>query len=135
MTVYDLQELELAYAPPYGSGKDPVNMAGFVAANILDDTVKVKHFDELEKDEFILDARTPAEFRKESIPNAVNIYINNLREKMDELPKDKTINVYCTVGFRSYLACRILEQNGFDVRNMPGGYITYRTIENSGLIK
>jgi NADPH-dependent 2,4-dienoyl-CoA reductase/sulfur reductase-like enzyme/rhodanese-related sulfurtransferase len=135
MTVYDLQELELAYAPPYGSGKDPVNMAGFVAANILDGTVNVKHFDELEKDEFILDARTPAEFKKSSIPSSTNIYINELRDKMDKLPKGKTINVYCTVGFRSYLACRILQQNGFDVRNLTGGYITYRTIANSGLIK
>jgi len=135
MTVYDLRELELAYAPPYGSGKDPVNMAGFVASNILEGTAKVKHFDELEKDEFILDARTPAEFKKSSIPNSINIFVNELREKLDELPKDKTINVYCTVGFRSYLACRILQQNGFDVRNLPGGYITYRAIANSGLIK
>jgi NADPH-dependent 2,4-dienoyl-CoA reductase/sulfur reductase-like enzyme/rhodanese-related sulfurtransferase len=124
MTVYDLQELELAYVPPYGSGKDPVNMAGFVAVNILDGVVKVKHFDELEKDEFILDARTPAEFKKSNIPNSTNIYVNELREKIGKLPKDKTINVYCTVGFRSYLACRILQQNGFDARNLSGGYIT-----------
>jgi len=133
LTVFDLQELELAYAPPYGSGKDPVNMAGFAAANILDGTVKVKHFNELKEDDFVLDVRTPGEFARGSIPNAKNIYVNNLRSKLDELPRDRTINVCCTVGFRSYIACRILEQHGFDARNLPGGYITYRTMANSGL--
>lgn len=135
MTVFDLQELELAYAPPYGSGKDPVNIAGFVAANILDGTVKVRHFDELDKRDFVLDVRTPAEFARGGLPNAKNIYVNNLRNKLDELPKDKTINVYCTVGFRSYVACRILEQNGFDAGNLSGGYTTYLAMANSGLLR
>lgn len=135
MTVFDLQELELAYAPPYASGKDPVNIAGFAAANILDGTVKIKHFDELRKDDFILDVRTPAEFARGSIPNAKNIHVDVIRSKLDELPRDKTINLYCTVGFRSYVACRILEQNGFDARNMPGGYITYRTVANSSQLR
>jgi NADPH-dependent 2,4-dienoyl-CoA reductase/sulfur reductase-like enzyme/rhodanese-related sulfurtransferase len=130
MSVFDLQELELAYAPPYGSGKDPVNIAGFAASNILDGTVKVKHSAELQKDDFILDVRTPAEFARGRIPNSKNIYVNELRSRLDELPTDGTIHVYCTVGFRSYIACRILEQNGFDVRNMTGGYITYRTVAN-----
>ena len=135
MTVFDLQELELAYAPPYASGKDPVNIAGFAAANILDGTVKIKHFDELRKDDFILDVRTPAEFARGSIPNAKNIHVDVIRSKLDELPRDKTINLYCTVGFRSYVACRILEQNGFDARNLPGGYITYRTVANSSQLR
>ncbi len=130
MTVFDLQELELAYAPPYGSGKDPVNIAGFAASNILDGTVKIRHFTELKKDDFILDVRTPAEFDRGRLPNSKNIYVNELRGRLNELPTDGTINVYCTVGFRSYIACRILEQNGFDARNMTGGYITYRTVAN-----
>jgi CoA-disulfide reductase len=132
MTVFDLQELELAYAPPYGSGKDPINIAGFAASNILDGTVKVKHFTELQKDDFILDVRTPGEFARGNIPNAKNIHVDELRGRLDELPMDSTIHVYCTVGFRSYVACRILEQNGFDARNMSGGYITYRAVANRG---
>jgi len=135
MTVFDLQELELAYAPPYGSGKDPVNIAGFAAANILDGTVKIKHFTELKKGDFILDVRTPAEFDRGRIPNSRNIYVNELRSRLDELPTDGTIHVYCTVGFRSYIAYRILEQNGFDARNMTGGYITYRTVANDSQLR
>jgi rhodanese-related sulfurtransferase len=134
LTVFDLQELELAYAPPYGNGKDAVNITGYAAANILDGTVKVRHFDELEKDAYILDVRTPGEFSRTNIPNAKNIYVDKLRERLNELPRDKTINLYCAVGVRSYIACRILEQNGFDVRNLPGGFVTYRTYKNSGLI-
>jgi NADPH-dependent 2,4-dienoyl-CoA reductase/sulfur reductase-like enzyme/rhodanese-related sulfurtransferase len=131
MTVFDLQELELAYAPPYGSGKDPVNIAGFAAANILDGTVKIKHFAELQKEDFILDVRTPGEFTRGNIPNAKNIPVDELRGRLDELPMDRTVNVYCAVGLRSYIACRILEQKGFDVRNLPGGFMTYRTVANS----
>lgn len=128
MTVFDLQELELAYAPAYGSGKDPVNMAGYAAANILDGTAKVKHFNELGEDDFVLDVRTPGEFAKGAIPNARNVSVNQLRDRLGELPKDRTIHAYCSVGLRSYIACRILEQNGFDVRNLSGGYATYQTM-------
>lgn len=135
MTVFDLQELELAYAPPYGSGKDPVNIAGYAAANILDGMVKIRHFNELKKDDFVLDVRTPAEFARGSIPNAKNIYVNNLRSKLDQLPRNKTINVYCTVGLRSYIAFRILDQNGFDARNLSGGYATYRSMAGGGLTR
>jgi NADPH-dependent 2,4-dienoyl-CoA reductase/sulfur reductase-like enzyme/rhodanese-related sulfurtransferase len=125
MSVFDLQELELAYAPPYGSGKDPVNMAGFVAANTLDGTVETMHWDELDDSDFIIDVRTPGEFARSNVPGSSNIYVNDLRNKLKELPKDKTINAYCTVGVRSYIACRILQQNGFHVRNLSGGYVTY----------
>jgi len=135
MTIFDLQELELAYAPPYASGKDPVNIAGFAAANILDGTVKIKHFTELQKDDFILDVRTPGEFARGSVPNAMNIPVDDLRGRLDDLPKDRTIHLYCAVGLRSYIACRILEQNGFDARNLPGGYITYRAVANSGQLR
>ncbi len=128
MTVFDLQELELAYAPPYGSGKDPVNIAGYAAVNILDGTVKVKHFNELGEDDFVLDVRAPGEFAKGAVPNAKNISVNELRDRLEELPRDRTIHAYCGVGLRSYIACRILEQNGFDVRNLSGGYTTYRAM-------
>jgi rhodanese-related sulfurtransferase len=131
MTIFDLQEMELAYAPPYGSGKDPANMAGFVAANVLEDTVKIKHFNDLKQDDFILDVRTQAEFVRGAIPNAKNVPLDSLRNELDELPRDKTINAYCAVGLRSYIACRILEQNGFDARNLSGGYITYRAMANT----
>ncbi len=135
MSVFDLQELELAYAPPYGSGKDPVNMAGFVAANTLDGTVETIHWDELEDDDFVIDVRTPREFARGNVPGSVNIYVNDLRNKLNELPKDKTINAYCTVGVRSYIACRILQQNGFNVRNLSGGYVTYRAYTADELLE
>lgn len=123
------------YAPPYGSAKDPVNIAGYAAANIVDGTVKVKHFNEIEKEDFILDVRTPSEFARGGIQNAQNVPLNHLHNKLDELPRDKTINAYCGVGLRSYMACRILEQNGFDARNLSGGYTTYLAIAKSGLLK
>lgn len=135
MTVFDLQELELAYAPPYGSGKDPVNIAGFAAANILDGTINVKHFNELEKEDFVLDVRTPGEFAGGAIEGAQNIPVDSLRDRLGELPKDKTIHAYCGVGLRSYIACRILMQYGYDAKNMPGGYMTYRAFEESSLPK
>jgi len=135
MTVFDLQELELAYAPPYGSGKDPVNIAGFVASNILDGTVKIKHFTELQKNDFILDVRTASEFARGNIPNAKNIPVDELRFRLNELSNNSAINVYCGVGIRSYIACRILVQNGFDACNLSGGYVTYRTVANNGHLR
>jgi len=125
MTVFDLQELELAYAPPYGSGKDPVNMAGYAAANILDGTAAIMHFEQLDEDAFLLDVRSIPEVERGNIVGAVNIPVNQLRQRMDELPKDRTINIYCAVGIRSYIASRILRQKGFDARNISGGYSTY----------
>jgi NADPH-dependent 2,4-dienoyl-CoA reductase/sulfur reductase-like enzyme/rhodanese-related sulfurtransferase len=126
MTVFDLQQLELAYAPPYGNAKDPVNMAGYVAANVLDGTVKVSHFDEPEDGDFILDVRRPRELARGALPGTANIPIDELRGRLDELPRDRTIKCCCNVGFRSYIACRILSQNGFAAKNLPGGYTTYR---------
>lgn len=130
MTVFDLQELDLAYAPPYGSGKDAVNMAGFAASNILDATVKIVHWNELGEDDFILDVRTKKEFDGNSVPRAINIPLDELRENLELLPKDKVINVYCGVGIRSYIAVRILMQNEFVARNISGGFITYLSYEN-----
>ena len=133
MTVFDLQELELAYAPPYGSGKDAVNMAGFAASNILDGTVDVVHWDSLLDSDFILDVRTAGEFSRANVPSSVNIPVDELRNRLDELPKDVTINAYCGVGIRSYIACRILMQNGFAARNISGGFTTYRAFKNKEL--
>ncbi|MHC4700898.1 MAG: FAD-dependent oxidoreductase [Planctomycetota bacterium] len=133
LTVFDLQELELAYAPPYGSGKDAVNMAGFAATNILDWTVDVAHWDQLNDDDFVLDVRTPAEFNRGNVPSSVNIPVDELRDRLGELPEDTTLNVYCGVGIRSYIACRILMQNGFVARSLSGGFVTYRSYENERL--
>ena len=130
MTVFDLQELDLAYAPPYGSGKDAVNMAGFAASNILEGTVKVVHWNELDNDDFILDVRTKKEFDGNNVPRAINIPLDELRESLELLPKDKVINVYCGVGIRSYIAVRILMQNNIIARNISGGFITYSSLDN-----
>jgi NADPH-dependent 2,4-dienoyl-CoA reductase/sulfur reductase-like enzyme/rhodanese-related sulfurtransferase len=133
MTVFDLQELDLAYAPPYGSGKDPVNMAGFAASNILDGTMEVIHWDEINDNDFILDVRTKKEFDGNHVPGAINIPLNGLRNSLELLAKDKVINAYCGVGIRSYIAVRILMHNGFDVRNIVGGYLTYLSFRNQQL--
>ena len=130
LTVFDLQELELAYAPPYGSGKDAVNMAGFAASNILDGTMDVVHWNQLDGADYILDVRTTGEFNRGNVPSSVNIPVDELRNRLNELPQDTAINIYCTVGVRSYIACRILMQNGFVARNISGGYITYCSYQN-----
>jgi peroxiredoxin family protein/rhodanese-related sulfurtransferase/TusA-related sulfurtransferase len=128
MTVYDLEDLELAYAPPYGSAKDPVNYAGFVAANVLRGDVGLCHVDDVTDpgdDQFLLDVRTQPEFAAGTIPGALSIPLDELRGRLDELPKEKEILVFCQVGLRGYLACRILAQHGFRCRNLTGGYKTF----------
>lgn len=131
MTVFDLEELELAYAPPYSSAKDPVNIAGFVAANILKKDMKIIHWDELEKvkdkNSVIIDLRTANEIKKEgTIKDALHIPIDELRSKLDQLDKNKDYFVFCAVGFRGYLGHRILKQNGFCSKNISGGYDIYK---------
>ena len=125
LTVFDLQDLELAYAPPYGSGKDPVNMAGFTAGNILDGTADIKHFEQLDNNNFLLDVRSPAEVARGNIKGALNIPVNQIRKKLNELPRDRTIDIYCAVGIRSYIASRILRQKDFDAKSLSGGYSSY----------
>ncbi|KAA5806175.1 CoA-disulfide reductase [Thermoanaerobacterium thermosaccharolyticum] len=132
MTVYDLEELELSYAPPYSSAKDPVNMAGFAASNILRGDISVFHWDEIENIDMsksiILDVRTDMEYELGNIKGSINIPVDELRENLDKIPKDKNIYVYCQVGLRGYIACRILMQNGFkSVKNLSGGYKIYET--------
>jgi NADPH-dependent 2,4-dienoyl-CoA reductase/sulfur reductase-like enzyme/peroxiredoxin family protein/rhodanese-related sulfurtransferase/TusA-related sulfurtransferase len=133
LTVFDLEELELSYAPPFGSAKDPVNFAGFVAANALRGDVKLCRVEDLLKpqaDQVLLDVRTPDEFSAGTVPGAKNIPVDELRARFGELPKEKEYLVFCKVGLRGYLACRTLSQNGFKCRNLSGGYTTYqRTVE------
>lgn len=128
-TVYDLAELEHAYAPPYSSAKDPVNMAGFVAGNLLTGKSRSIHWRDvagLPADTLRIDVRTRDEYSFGTIPGFVNIPVDELRTHLAELPKDKPVVVTCAVGLRGYLACRILMQNGFtNVRNLSGGYKTW----------
>ncbi len=137
LTVYDLEEIELCYAPPFGSAKDPVNFMGFVASNILRDDMKPCQVEEVlaNPDQFYLvDVRNRDEVEQTSlIPGAHNIPLSEIRSKLDELPNDREIVVYCQVGLRGYIAYRILCQTGFNVRNLIGGYRTYRDIIGTSL--
>jgi pyruvate/2-oxoglutarate dehydrogenase complex dihydrolipoamide dehydrogenase (E3) component/rhodanese-related sulfurtransferase len=131
MTVDDLTEIEHAYAPPYSSAKDPVNMAGFVAQNVLNGLVRIITWDQLSRADrsllLLLDVRTPEEFATGSIAGALNIPLDDLRERINEVPQDQTIIVFCKVGLRGYLASRILKAHGFDdCLNLSGGYETWR---------
>ncbi|MBM4152346.1 MAG: pyridine nucleotide-disulfide oxidoreductase [Kiritimatiellaceae bacterium] len=129
MTVFDLEELELSYAPPYGSAKDPVNMAGFVAANVLRGDVKPCYAADvinLAPQCVLLDVRTAEEAMTGTIPGALHIPLDRLRERVGELSKEKEYLVFCKVGQRGYTACRILSQNGLNCRNLSGGYLTYQ---------
>ncbi|WP_102409166.1 CoA-disulfide reductase [Parabacteroides bouchesdurhonensis] len=128
-TVYDLISIEHAYAPPYSAAKDPVNMAGYVAENILAGKVKIAHWRDIaniDKETLLIDVRTRDEYNLGSLPGAINIPVDELREHLPESPKDKPIIVSCAVGLRGYLAYRILIQNGYtNVRNLSGGYKTW----------
>lgn len=129
-TIYDLMEIEHAYAPPFSSAKDPVNMAGFVADNILKGRVKIVHWREAlnhnPETDFLLDVRTLEEFKLGAINGAVNIPVDELRKSIDSVPRDKRVIIYCAVGLRGYIAYRILLQNGFqNIFNLSGGYKTY----------
>jgi len=129
MTVYDLEHLELCYAPPYGSAKDPVNFLGFVASNMLKKDVINCHSSDLvnlKPNQVILDVRSSKEFQAGMIPGAVNISIDDLRDQLNQFSKDKEYITYCQVGLRGYLAYRILTQHGFKSRNLSGGYQTYK---------
>ena len=130
MTVHDLEELELAYAPPYSSAKDPVNVAGFVAANILKGDVITTFWNDLPSGDgdktVIVDLRNKEEIEKFGmIDGAANIPLPELRSRLGELDPEKLYIPYCRVGMRSYLGYRILSQNGFKVKNLSGGYMTY----------
>ena len=125
-TVYDLEQMELCYAPPFNSAKSPVNMLGFIAHNVKSGLCPTVYPEDLTDDSFVLDVRNPSELRFGGIPGAVNIPLDMLRDNLDKLPKDKKIVASCAVGLRGYLAVRILRQHGFDACNLSGGYSLYR---------
>ncbi len=128
MTVEQLQHLELTYAPPYGSAKDVINQAAFVATNLMKGDTKAIHFDEIDnltENQLLLDVRNPGELQNGYLPGAVNIPVDQLRQRMAELPKDKEIVIYCQVGLRGNVAYRQLVNNGYKARNLIGGYRTY----------
>jgi rhodanese-related sulfurtransferase len=133
MTVFDLEEMELAYSPQYGSAKDPINMAGFVAGGLLRgdhpqmDVEAVLTVQPPQRP-FLADVRTPPEYAAGHLPEAVNIPLDELRSRLGELPHGREIAVYCQVGQRGYLATRILRQAGFNAANVGGGYKTYRLL-------
>ena len=132
MTAFDLTELDLAYAPPFSSAKDPMNMVGYVIENILLDKVQQVHWSEIENmpsNIQIIDTRTIQEYTQGHIKGSLHIPIDELRNRSKEISHDKEIYVYCQSGLRSYLACRILVQNGFTCKNISGGYVLYENIK------
>lgn len=139
LTVEDLTELELSYAPPFSSAKDPVNMAGYIASNIIAgdyETVQWHEIDQIIKDGgLLIDVRNPKEREFGYIEGSVNIPLDELRNRLDELPKDQTIYVSCQVGLRGYLATRILVNNGFKAKNLDGGWMTYSTVYGTNMTK
>jgi rhodanese-related sulfurtransferase len=132
-TIYELVEFEHAYAPPYSSAKDPVNMAGFVAENILNKQHEIFYWNEIEsflENTRIIDVRTKDEFEKGHIPSAINIPVDDLRNQLSELPVSEPIYLYCQGGLRGYLAQKILKQNDFkETYNLSGGYQVWATCE------
>ncbi|MEI8312894.1 MAG: FAD-dependent oxidoreductase, partial [Verrucomicrobiota bacterium] len=128
-TVFDLEESELCYAPQFGGAKDPVNYAGMIAANSLRGDQPLAAWKELLPGNAILvDVRDPDEFEEGHIPGAINLPLNDLRARLNELPRDRELWLYCRVGQRGYYAARLLMQHGFQVKNLPGGYLTYDLI-------
>ncbi|CRK81526.1 CoA-disulfide reductase [Neobacillus massiliamazoniensis] len=134
LSVFDLTEVELSYAPPYSSAKDPVNMAGYVASNILSgdsETVQWYEIDEIvENGGLLIDVREPIEREMGYIKGSINIPLGEIRGRLAEIPQDQTIYVSCQVGLRGYLAARILSDNGYHVKNLDGGWKTYSSVFN-----
>ena len=122
-TIYDIEECELCYAPQFGSAKDPVNFAGMIAADVLRGDMPISHWESAKKG-FLLDVREPVELAVEDAEGAVNIPLGQLRARLKELPRDQEIHVICRSGQRAYYATRILLQNGFKARNIPGGMLS-----------
>ncbi|GAA0077853.1 CoA-disulfide reductase [Clostridium sp. CTA-5] len=135
LTVFDLQDIEACYAPPYNSAKDPVNMLGYYASNIIEGNVKTIQWHEIDKlnkeESIILDVREDFELVTGTVDNSMHISLKNLRERLSEIPKDKNIYVTCQVGLRGYVACRILEQNGIKCTNIDGGIKTYLYVKRA----
>ena len=127
MKITELQDIDLAYAPPFGSAKDPINMLGYVAENIKNKKINQFHYEDIkklqsQKDVILLDVRTPKEYHQGHIEKFINIPLDDLRERIEEIDKNKKVYVICHSGLRSYIACRILMQNGIDCSHFAGGY-------------
>lgn len=135
LTIYDLQEIEVAYAPPYNAAKDPVNILGYVAENMLNDDVRLVNFDELDEylaaeNGILIDVRTKTEFENGAIPNAIHMDVDTLRENLDFFDKNKKYVIYCQIGLRGYLAQRILRNNDIDSVNLNGGYGLWKPVNS-----
>ena len=137
MTVFDLEELELCYAPPFGSAKDIINQAGFVASNVLRGEHQICQAEQISArvdDALLIDVRSPAEIGVlGTIDEALNIPVNLLRANLDRLPKDRPLVVFCAVGLRGYVAYRLLNNLGYQVRNLTGGFTTYQMVKRIGI--
>lgn len=135
LTVFDLQDVEPCYAPPYNSAKDPVNMIGYYASNIIEGDIKTIQYHEvdevLDRGDIVLDVRDEFELATGMIEGSINIPLGSLRKRIDEIPKDKNIYVTCQVGLRGYIACRILTQRGYKCFNIDGGIKTYSSIKRA----
>ena len=135
LTIYDLQEIEVAYAPPYNAAKDPVNILGYVAENMLNDDVRFVNYDHLEEyleteNGILIDVRTKTEFENGAIPNAIHMDVDTLRENLDFFDKNKKYVIYCQIGLRGYLAQRILRNNNIDSVNLNGGYGLWKPVNS-----
>jgi rhodanese-related sulfurtransferase len=131
-TVFDLEEMELCYAPQFGGAKDPVNYAGMIAANHLRGDLPLGDWNQLTAGaELLVDVRDADEFQTGHVPGAINLPLNQIRHRLGELPRDRELWLYCGVGQRAYYATRVLMQNGFRVKNLPGGFRTYNLIRSS----
>ena len=134
-TVHDLAEAELCYAPQFGAAKDPINVAGMLAQNVLNGDMPVADWAALGREGvLLLDVREPDEFAGGHLPDAVNLPLSQMRRRYTELPRDRDIWVYCGVGQRAYFASRFLAQHGFQSRNLSGGYATYQALTAAGLM-
>lgn len=136
LTAYDLTELELAYAPPFSSAKDPVNMAGYTMENLLDGRVEQVHHDEMielkeRRDVILIDVRTAGEFKRGHIEGSLHIPVDNLRQRLHEINKEKPVYLICETGMRSYVACRVLRQKGYKCYHLAGGYRLYSTLHQN----
>jgi NADPH-dependent 2,4-dienoyl-CoA reductase/sulfur reductase-like enzyme/rhodanese-related sulfurtransferase len=133
-TVFDLEEVELCYAPQFGAAKDALNYAGFIAANHLRGDLPLSHWKALPADAFLLDVRDEDEFAESHANGAINLPLPQLRDRLLELPENKVLHVYCGVGQRAYYAVRLLLQHGFDARDISGGWITAEMVSASKLV-
>lgn len=129
--IRSLAQIEIAYAPPFSSAKDPVNMVGYIAQNVLDDEMKMVQYDEIENFNQIIDVREPIEYEMGTIERAKNIPLGTLRNRLADLDKDEPVAIFCQVGQRGYNAARILQNNGFDVVNLDGGYKHYKAMHET----